>query len=83
MKKQFNYLGTILFLVMFSIIIMITILTSFEKVVVLNVKGINNSRTDGVMYKYRVNRISKGVVDFIYEYNAFEVGDTIFHRFTK
>lgn len=38
---------------------------------------------DGVgrMYKYKVKRISYGVIDVIYEHNQYEAGDTIYHRF--
>jgi hypothetical protein len=54
-----------------------------EKVVILDsFKPISMDKTnDGKMYKYKVKRITKGVVDIIYEYNQYEAGDTIFHRF--
>lgn len=40
-----------------------------------------NTNSNPMIYKYRVKRITEGVIDVIYEYNKFESGDTIYHRF--
>jgi hypothetical protein len=55
----------------------------FEKVVIVDSYQSQKVEVNSaqVMYKYKVNRISKGVVTAIYDYNLYEKGDTIFHRF--
>jgi hypothetical protein len=55
-----------------------------EKVVIIDsYPPINMEKTnDGKMYHYKVKRISKGVMTVIYDYNLYDIGDTIYHRFT-
>ena len=48
-----------------------------EKVVVLDMF----IKMNGEPYKYRVNRIEKGVIDIVYDVRLFEAGDTIYHRY--
>lgn len=48
-----------------------------EKVVIID------SAISGIRIKYKVNRISKGVVAFIYVQEAFEKGDTILYSFAN
>lgn len=59
--------------------------TPLEKVVVIDIaERIPVSKTaDGAMYRTKVNRIEKGVVTFIYLYQAYEKNDTILHRFVN
>ena len=48
-----------------------------EKVVVIDVRP----TPDYTRYQYKVKRIEKGVTDYIYDINRYEVGDTILKRF--
>ena len=51
-----------------------------EKVVILTV-GSGNIKDQPHLYKYKVKRFEKGVVDVIYDPKRFVQGDTIYHRF--
>lgn len=56
--------------------------TPKEKVVILDSKArTNDDNLNHRLYVYKVKRIEKGVVDFVYKRELFEVGDTIYHRF--
>lgn len=57
-------------------------LAPVEKVVIIEVKArtiedVKNQR----LYQYKVKRIEKGVTDYTYDINRYEVGDTILKRF--
>lgn len=53
-----------------------------EKVIIIDEYPSNiHTFSHGKMYRYKVNRIEKGVMTTIYDYNQYEKGDTIYHCF--
>jgi len=49
-----------------------------EKVVIIDINYFASYK-----YTYKVKRIEKGVIDYYYESNLYDVGDTIFAKFSK
>ncbi len=52
-----------------------------EKVVIIDSYNTIDLDHGKRMYQYKVNRIERGVVAVIYQYNRYEANDTIYHRF--